>query len=624
VLWELLPDTADLQQFVQERKSRTTRIQVSWPGALPELYLVAVGECEFFLMADQDRQRDLELRLKSQFLANMSHEIRTPLNAITGMAHLMLKTSLSLKQREYMRHILGGSQTLVRIVNDILDYNRAEGANEALREAEFRVDTLAEEIRRQVQPEAQNRGLEFQLVIGPEVPTVVTADSARLQQVLLKLLDSCIRSSPQGKVSLDIHFVSSDTNTGQGVLQCKVAGEDCVSSIGDDSEDDWWLCERSVSLMSATLQVHSPSSFSLDVPCNAPRPSLSLAPHSQVSFLRRGGPTGRVLIVEDNLANQQIVSEWLSALGICCEIAQNGQEAVVRAQACPPEEAWRLILMDLQMPVMDGFTAAAAMRNLEKLDSVPILAMSAHVFPEEERRCLAVGMDGFLPKPIDFELWQSILGHWLPMTQASNGSEWALSELAGIDTSAGLRRTADNLELYCSLLGDFAGKVPKLSGQLAGALEALDWNELRFLAHGLTGEAGNLGANQLAEHCAKLEQVAQLQDRSAAEIQVQQLLNSLDCLVAVLHRGLPAYQPWEEDLPPDQSLVEELLQRLSLQLQQCEGEAVDTLQKLWPHLGALRVHPSARRLHRSLHEFDFPQAGQALQELRSCWPRASV
>jgi PAS domain S-box-containing protein len=366
-------------------------------------------------------------RAKSEFLANMSHEIRTPLNGIIGMTELTLDTALSAEQREYLDLVKYSADALLAVVNDVLDFSKIEAGKLALEHLPFELETSIGDALKVLALKAEEKRLSLEWVIDPQLPTRVCGDAVRLRQVLVNLVSNAIKFTEHGGVTVrvspatlepellappgdaaavGVHIAVRDT--GIGIAPDKHAAVFEAFEQADGSTTRRYggtglglaICRRLVDLMGGRLWLDSApgtgSTFHFTMRLTAPREA---APAGPTTVLSSAAPHGlRVLLVEDNAVNQRLAVRLLERHGNRVRVAGNGREAL----AALAEAAFDVVLMDVQMPVMGGFEATAAIRAAESGGTrrQPIIAMTAHALSGDAERCLEAGMDGYVAKPI--------------------------------------------------------------------------------------------------------------------------------------------------------------------------------------------------------------------------------
>jgi len=599
---------------------------------------------------------------KAEFLANMSHEIRTPMNAVIGLAHLLLKTEIAGKQRDYVSRIHGAGQMLLGLINDILDFSKIEAGQMLLEHTEFTLDDVLDNVAAVLIQRAQEKGLELQYLVEPDVPNCLIGDSLRLAQILINLIGNAIKFTATGSVTLfirrlqdiddqtELEFSVKDTGigmsaeqqeklfqafsqadssitrkfggTGLGLTICKrltemMQGQIQVSSqpgigssftftarlgVGNSLADSMRPALRRVLVVDdnplaravlvrllekfgcsalaaesgkhalTIIESHPKSAFDfITIDLNMPdmdglelaeavrnllpnTPKLVMVTASDTSTLEQDhrlksfdtllnkpvtaaqigkllanreirspisekpatAPLAglRILLAEDIPTNQLIACEILESFGATVETASNGQEAV--HMVTDQGKTYDVVLMDMQMPEMDGLEATRQIRANARWSALPIIAMTAHALDEERQRCLAAGMNDFITKPIDPALLQAKLAHWKPCAETPPAATLTetktmtpaeeLPDLPGIDREIGLKRMMNKPKLYEKILRDFYARFADEANALRTAIANGDLADAERRAHSTKGLAGSIGATRLQEAALALEQ----------------------------------------------------------------------------------------------------------------------
>ena len=467
-------------------------------------------------------------RAKSDFLANMSHEIRTPMNAIIGMTELTLKSKLSRPQHQQLRTVKLAADSLMNLLNDILDLSKVEARKVHLEQIAFSVrDTLSETVKL-LTLHANEKGLKLTGHVAPRTPHRVTGDPMRLRQVLVNLASNAIKFTEKGSITLRIeiadrqadqmHLRFEVTDTGIGIPADKLELIFEAFAQADSSTTRRYggtglglaISSELVRLMGGRIEVDSKvgkgSTFRFALPFTGGESAVDPAKVKSRSLpAKRAAKRLRVLVAEDNPINQHLMVQLLKTQGYTVKLVADGREAL----AASAKQSFDLILMDVQMPVMGGLEATKEIRNRERGTDVhvPIIATTAHAMSTDRDNALSAGMDFYLSKPIRAEdLFRAI----------DNLVHDHVALKRGIDEKSLLEGVGGNRRILRKLIDIFVKDSPRMLREVRNAVRNSDAHALATSAHALKGAAGNFGPNAVNEIARQLELLGKSNDPGGA------------------------------------------------------------------------------------------------------------
>ena len=562
----------DVVQFADGRTFERDHIPIIADGKMQGrlwVYRDVTARIEFEKDLAEARDNALAAsRLKSSFLATMSHEIRTPMNGVVGLVDLLSGSPLNPQQTELVRMLDHSAEHLIGVIDDILDFSRIEAGELRVESIPFTPAVVINDVVQLFSHRAKKNDITLETEIAPELSGSYLSDPGRLRQILQNLIGNALKFTHHGSISVQaimktdpdglgrkLHLSVSDTGIGIPPEICErlfepfVQADASTARLYGGSGLGLSICHRLTDLMGGSIGVTSTpgsgSTFTVVLPLEPvdTATEAAAAEDTRPGTCDEADVPGRILVVEDNPVNQAVVEMQLERLGHEVVVTNGGRAAL---DELATGKQYDVILMDCQMPGMDGFTATGHIRTLDSpVAEIPIVAMTANALREDREACLAAGMSDYLPKPVRADDLKIMLDRWITKSRAARGVEVVeMNESIPVVDVKVLNQLVEDLGGDKSVLGEFTAiflrELPKRLEAIQLQLPADDRHAMRERAHALRSPSRALGLARLDDVCERMERAALNGSLDEARSLERALLIAAEASVAELCELAPA------------------------------------------------------------------------------------
>ncbi|MBG6188549.1 response regulator [Flavobacterium sp. CAN_S2] len=491
------------------------------------------------------------MKAKQQFLSNMSHEIRTPMNAIIGFTKVLFRTDLTYKQKEYLSAIKISGDALIVLINDILDLAKVDAGKMTFEKTPFKMDSSITAMLHLFENKIQEKNLKLIKEYDPKIPDVLVGDPIRLHQIILNLVSNAVKFTFKGKITVSVDLLHEDhekvilkfdvTDTGIGISEEKIGtifenfqqATSGTSKLYGGTGLGLAIVKQLVEPQGGTIRVnsiiHEGSTFSFTLPFQKTNDKAQL--ENEVTKIESELKNIKVLVVEDIPLNQLLMKTLLDDFGFERDIAENGKIAIEKLK----EKEYEIVLMDLQMPEMNGFEATEYIRKTMK-STIPIIALTADVTTVDLAKCKAVGMDDYLAKPVDekqlYNKIVSILNQSKHDKSLQNHIDKFEDSIATEEKTRCInlgylnQRTKSNPKLMMEMIALYLGQVPPLVHTMKQSLTDQNWSLLAASAHKMIPSFSIVGISSNYENMAKkIQELATVPEKSE---EIKELVQEID------------------------------------------------------------------------------------------------